>query len=206
MVTNPHCLLIDADEAALQELTGLLPRHTQSANIYAVAGIPQALPVLRERRIDILFIRIKDWDDYRRVLPMIPEPPDFVVFLSSRKEKGARMIDESVDFHLQGSYRPAELARIFARINDGRFTPRALDMFFLKSGWKVYVIHFSALKAVSSKGRVLTIQTDRAEYQVGGSLSGLQERLPPMFCRVGPSLLVAGREVLGGASISGFAV
>jgi hypothetical protein len=47
---------------------------------------------------------------------------------------------------------------------------------------------------------VLTVRTDKAEYQVSGTLSGLQDRLPPLFCRVGPSLLVAGPEIMGGYS------
>jgi DNA-binding LytR/AlgR family response regulator len=116
------------------------------------------------------------------------------------KERSTLRLEKEVDFHLSAPYGAGAINRLFARIKDPSFVPRAFDFFFLKADRQYYAVPFATLRAVSSKGRVLTVRTDKAEYQVSGTLSGLQDRLPPLFCRVGPSLLVAGPEIMGGYS------
>lgn len=197
-MTNPVCLLIDKDEAALQELSELLNHHAHAGRVFSAATVASARPILTGERVDILFIRVKAWDEYRKILPRLTAPPSIVVFLSGSKEKSTLRLEKEVDFHLQSPYRPLAITRLFNRLKDPSFVPKSLDFFFLKANRQYYAVAFSALRAVSSKGRVLTVRTDKEEYQVAGSLSGLQDRLPPLFCRVGPSLLVPGAQVMGG--------
>lgn len=197
-MTNPTCLLIDKDEAALFELSDLLIHHAHAGRVFSAGSVASARPILGGERIDVLFIRVKAWDEYRKILPQLATPPSIVVFLSGPKEKSTLRLEKEVDFHLQSPYRPLAITRMFNRLNDPSFVPKSLDFFFLKANRQYYAVAFSALRAVSSKGRVLTVRTDKEEYQVAGSLSGLQDRLPPLFCRVGPSLLVPGGQVMGG--------
>ncbi len=203
-----NCLLINEDEPALHELAGLLGRHPQIAKILTATGVGAARRIFEEERIDLLFIRVKAWDEYRKIVlsqdaagnpvtrPQRQATP-IVIFLSGSKERSTLRLDKEVDFHLAAPYRASVLNRLLARLNDPSFVPRALDFFFLKADRQYYAVAFSTLRAVSSKGRMLTVSTDKAEYQIAGTLSGLQDRLPPLFCRVGPSLLVAGQEIVG---------
>jgi DNA-binding LytR/AlgR family response regulator len=196
----PTCLLINDDEAALQELAGLLTRQGHAKKIFSANGVVSARRILDEQHIDLLFIRVKAWDEYRKIIPLLGAPPRIVIFLSGRKERSALRLEKEVDFYLSAPYRISAVNKLFVRLKDASFVPRSLNFFFIKADRQYYAVAFSALRAVSSKGRMLTLQTDKAEYQIAGSLSGLQERLPPLFCRVGPSLLVAGQEVMGGYS------
>jgi hypothetical protein len=218
-----NCLLINEDEPSLHELADLLNGHHQIAKVLTATGIDTARRILEEERIDLLFIRVKAWDEYRRIILSQDaagnvlqdagkvqqgtgngmtrsrrQAPPIVIFLSGPRERSTLRLDKEVDFHLAAPYRASVLNRLLARLNDPFFVPRALDFFFLKADRQYYAVAFSTLRAVSSKGRMLTVRTDKAEYQIAGTLSGLQDRLPPLFCRVGPSLLVAGQEIMGG--------
>ncbi len=194
----PICLLINEDESALEELAGLIGHGGHASKIFKAGDVPTARVILENNRIDLLFLRVKVWDEYRKMLPALAAPPRVVVFLSGPKERSTLRLEKEVDFHLAAPYRPGVIGRMFARIKDPSFVPRALDFFFLKADRQYYAVPFATLRAVSSKGRILTVRTDKAEYQVSGTLTGLQDRLPPLFCRVGPSLLVAGPAVMGG--------
>jgi DNA-binding LytR/AlgR family response regulator len=213
-MVSRNCLLINEDEPALHELADLLNQQGQVSKTFTANGVIAARKILIEQKIDLLFIRVKAWDEYRKIIPSpnasgngVTRPqlhaPPIVIFLSGPKERSTLRLDKEVDFHLSAPYRASVINRLFARLGDPSFIPRALDFFFLKADRQYYAIAFSALRAVSSKGRMLTVQTDKAAYQIAGTLSGLQDRLPPLFCRVGPSLLVAGPDIMGGYWPSG---
>jgi two-component system, LytTR family, response regulator LytT len=197
-MVSRNCLLINEDESALHELADLLSHQRQVSGTFTADSVSSARKILAEQKIDLLFLRVKAWDEYRKILPLLSVPPPIVIFLSGPKERSTLRLEKEVDFHLSSPYRASAINSLFARLNDPSFVPRALDFFFLKADRQYYAVAFSTLRAVSSKGRMLTVQTDHAAYQIAGTLSGLQDRLPPLFCRVGPSLLVAGQGVMGG--------
>jgi DNA-binding LytR/AlgR family response regulator len=200
----PNCLLINEDESALEQLAESIGRPGHAEKIFKTFDVGTARTILAENRIDLLFLRVKAWDEYRKMLPLLTAPPRVVVFLSGPKERSTLSLEKEVDFHLSTPYRASAINRLFARVKDPSFVPKAQDFFFLKADRQYYAVPFATLRAVSSKGRMLTVRTDKAEYQVSGTLTGLQDRLPPLFCRVGPSLLVAGQEIMGGYSNNRF--
>jgi DNA-binding LytR/AlgR family response regulator len=194
-------LIIDEDMAAAKQLADLLLNCGYVHQCFFVGNMADAQKIMLERRIGILFIRIIHWDKYRRIIPLLNHPPEVIVFLSGRMEKCTYELSEEVDFHLQPPFRRTSLIRVFARLLEPGFRPRSLDFFFLKCNHRFRVVYFDSLRAVSSKGGYLTVRTDKQEYFVAGSLRRLEERLPPLFCRINRNLIIAEQYLAVSSSL-----
>ena len=96
----PICLLINEDESALKELAGLIGSSGHAGVVYSAVDVRAARFFLENHRIDLLFLRVKVWDEYRKLLPVLAAPPRVVVFLSGPKERSTMRLEKEVDFHL----------------------------------------------------------------------------------------------------------
>jgi DNA-binding LytR/AlgR family response regulator len=180
MTTLPNVLIIDTDREAAEELTRLLQAEGLArvrAMASTVAGAVECLALTGEGRIDCLFIRIAQWDDFLEHRVSFPREPLTVVFLSGESQRCTRHLAAEVDFHLQPPYSISRLTAIFNRRMKPDFQPRTLHFFFLKVLCRYHAIPFSQLREVRAHGRLITIQTVDAEYTVPGSLTQFQHRL-----------------------------
>ena len=188
---SPTCLIIDDNPQATDELTALLHTHHFAVRVWTAANVPLASDILHDEKIDLIFIRIKHWDECREILNDIPYSLQQVVFLSGRLEKCTYHLPLVVDFHLQPPYQATSVNMIFRKLQEPGFRPRPLDFFFLKVNCRFHVIYFTTLRAVSGKRGVITVQTATDEYTLAGTLSQFQKRLPNRFTRVNRNLLMA---------------
>jgi DNA-binding LytR/AlgR family response regulator len=188
MHPKPLCLIIDSDRTAVDKLSALLQPHAGLVWTATQARLMQ--DALQKHPFDCIFIRIDEWDEYRMIARDLSRPPATIVFLSGQCEKCAAYLSTELDFHLQPPYYSASIDRLFARRSDPAFQPRPLDFFFLKNKCRYQVIYFSTVQTIHAKGRSVTIQTDTDEYTITGSLSRLQERLPPLFHRINRNWLI----------------
>ena len=183
---QPTCWIIDDDRTATDELTLLLQIH----RFAIVVGTSTSIAGWLDHSVDCLFIRITLWDDYLKIMALLPRTPTTVIFLSGRLEKCTQHLPAEIDFHLQPPYRTPFVSSIFNRIKDPFFEHRPLEFFFLKANCRYHVIYFSTLREVRGKAGWITIQTEKNEYTISGSLAQFQRRLPLPFNRVGRGLIL----------------
>jgi len=170
-------LLIDPDETAARELAGLLNTRTGPPRLFVASEVRTAEAILHSEAIDWLFIRIILWDDYQRVVSSLAARPRRVVFLSGRNEKCTTHLPLALDGHLQPPYRPGHLIRVWNRLSDPQFTPRPLDIFFVKSRARFEPVRYGDLRQVVLQ-HGLEVQTRYGDYRTSGSLQAFQSRLP----------------------------
>ncbi|HUB59644.1 MAG TPA: hypothetical protein VL978_03015 [Puia sp.] len=192
-------LLIDPDEAAARELAELLMNRPEPPKLWVAGSVAGAEQILRTQPVEWLFIRIVVWDDYQRLRPTLIRSPKGVVFLSGRNEKCTAHLASAVDGHLQPPYRPGHLVRIWNRWLGAGFTPRPLDVLFVKSRARFEPVRYGDIWQVEVDGGGLRVRTRDAEYRVSGSLQAFQERLPVRMTMVRRGCLV--NECLVGVSL-----
>ena len=189
----PNVLIIDSDREAAEELTRLIQTERLArvrATASTVAGAVECLALTGGSRVDCLFIRIGQWDDFLEHRASFPREPLTVVFLSGGGERCTRHLAGEVDFHLQPPYSASRLTAIFKCCAKPGFEPRPLDFFFLKVLCRYHAILFSRLRQVRAHGGLITIQTVDDEYTVPGSLTQFQHRLRVPSERVSRGILV----------------
>lgn len=195
----PTVVVIDSDEAAGLQLRSLLLDRFEQPDIVACSSVAAATKMLLTTQIHWLFIRINQWDDYQQVTyhnkhqteqrARCPDLPR-IVFLSGRAEKRTDHLGEVLDAHLQAPYRATRLTKIIRTVFSPDFTPRPLDIFFLKHQARSIPIRYPDLYQVQTLGRELWIETRRAEYRITGTLSAFACRLPIPLARVRRGWLV----------------
>lgn len=197
---NCSILLIDPDEQAARELAELLMNRPEPPKLWVAASVEGGEHILRTQAVEWLFIRIVVWDDFQRLRPMLVGGPRGVIFLSGRNEKCTAHLASAVDAHLQPPYRPGHLVRIWNRWLSAGFTPRPLDVLFVKSRARFEPVRYNDICRVEVEGGGLRIQTRDAEYRVSGSLQAFQDRLPVTMTMVRRGCLV-NECFVAGASV-----
>lgn len=183
--------IIDPDLAAADELAAILEDHGRDGAVGIAANLQAALDILWKDPIDLLFIRIREWDKYRNVAPLLAHPPDRVVFLSGRKERYTDNLPDEVDAHLQPPYQEDKVRKCLQRFADPDFRARSQEFFFLRVRRRYHAVQLDSLQFVRTRGSFLIICTDTEQYEVYETLDQLQKRLPVALTRVGPGLLIA---------------
>ncbi len=186
-----HCCILDEDLEAADELAVLLETSRHSASVSIAGDLAKAMEILSKRAVDLLFIRIVAWDDYRLVAPLLPAAPARVVFLSGRRENCTANLSDEVDFHLKPPFMGSRVWRIFERLALPGFQPRSLDFLFLREKCRYHAVPYASIQWIKRNGVTIIIRTDDREYEVAGSLERMQVRLPVKFERVTRGLLVA---------------
>jgi len=183
--------IIDPDMAAADELAAILEEMGRTGMVAIADTVVTAMDVLWKEPVDLLFIRIGEWDNYRKVAPLLPHAPERIVFLSGRTDKCTANLSGEVDAHLQPPYRASHVRKCIQRFADPEFRPRSHAFFFLRVDCRYHAIPLDSLQWVRTRGHKLIIQTDTERYEVFGTLDKLQQRLPVSFTRAGRGLLIA---------------
>jgi len=173
-----NCCIVDDDLEAADELAAILEKIGQAALVSIAENIPQAIDILLRAKTDLLFIRVTAWDDYRKVVPLLPDAPERVVFLSGRRENCTANLYLEVDFHLKPPYLEGRVRRIFERMALPGFRHTDLEFFFLRVDCHFHAIPYSTVQWIKRNGANVIVKTDERHYEVNGSLEKMQERLP----------------------------
>jgi DNA-binding LytR/AlgR family response regulator len=188
-----HYCIVDEDPEAADELALLLEKIDPAGRVSIAVNIPQAMDLLLRSKTDLLFIRVIAWDEFRKVAPLLPSVPVWVVFLSGRREHCTANLSLEVDFHLKPPYLEGRVRRIIQRLSVPGFQARDLEFFFLRVNCRFHAIPYSNLQWIQRKGINVVVKTRDHEYEVAGSLEKMQERLPIRLERVAWGLLVANQ-------------
>jgi len=183
-------ILIDTDETAAGELAALLYNRQEGLRVLIYGTVRDAASILRDQAVEWLFIRITVWDDYQLLAHTLPHLPRRVIFLSGRNEKCTGHLALAVDGHLQPPYRAGHLAKIWNRMTDPYFTPRPLDIVFIKCKARYQPVRYCDIREVIRESGQLRIETRDTEYLVAGSLQAFQERLPVPLAHTSRGCLV----------------
>src|ERR1700678_1544259 len=107
--------IIDNDLEAADELVVILEAHGREGSVGMATDVPAAMAILWKDPVDLLFIRIGEWDKYRKVAPLLAHPPGRIVFLSGRTDKCTANLPQEVDAHLQPPYRESQVRKCLQR-------------------------------------------------------------------------------------------
>jgi DNA-binding LytR/AlgR family response regulator len=174
----PTILIIDPDPAAGRELRTLLLNWPMAKQIIVYQSVAGAKDTLATGRVDWLFIRINQWDDYQQLAAEHKQTSRHIVFLSGRSEKCTGHLQFSLDAHLQPPYKASRLVKVWNRLTAPAFERRPLDIFFVKSRARYFPIRYGDLQEVERSAWTLKIKTRQAEYRITGTLTAFQARLP----------------------------
>jgi LytTr DNA-binding domain len=186
-----HCCILNEDLEAADELAAILEGSRHAASVYIAGDLEKGMEILAKKPVDLLFIRVVAWDDYRLVAPLLAAPPRLVVFLSGRRENCTSNLSNEVDFHLKPPFLGSRVWRIFERLAQPEFQPQSLDFLFLRVKCRYHAVPFASIRWIKRNGLTIIVKTDDGEFEFFGSLERIQERLPVQFERVTRGLLVA---------------
>jgi hypothetical protein len=186
-----HCCILDEDLQAADELAAILETSRHAASVTIAKDLAMAMELLAKKPVDLLFIRIVAWDDYRLLAPLLAAPPRLVVFLSGRRENCTANLSNEVDFHLKPPFLGSRVWQIFERLALPGFRPQSLDFLFLREKCRYHAAPYTSIRWIKRNGGTIIVNTDSGEFEVLGSLESMQARLPVLFERVSRGLLVA---------------
>lgn len=204
-----NCIIIDDEPLALTQLAeyvGRIPFLTLEA---ACQDAAEALSVLAEKRIDLIFTDI-DMPDLNGVdfVNAIVEPP-MVIFTTAYSQyaiDGFRL--NAIDYLLkpfsyQDCLRAAEKAQQLFLYKQSRKQPEenqpadGEDVLFVKSDYKVMRVEPERIKYIEGMSEYVRIHTDDRDKPIItlNSLQKLGSHLPSYFLRVHRSYIVNMRKV-----------
>lgn len=187
---QPIALIIDPDTRESNHLAELLLDRSEQPEVMTATSVQVAEHALQTEDIHWLFIRISLWDGYQKLAPTLCHPPMRVVFLSPASENCTNNLPDLLDAFLKPPYSAAKLFRIFSRLSHPFFEPRPLDFFFLKSQCHYSIIRYTDLRQVRWRRGKLQIFTRTEDFEVIGSLTDFQARLPVPLTRASRNWLV----------------
>jgi hypothetical protein len=187
---DPFCLIIDEDREAGDALLERLLESGLDLTVYTRGNVAEATDFLLTGGIDLLFIRITQWDAYQHLMYGRRTGPGAVIFLSGAGEKGTAFLETQLDFHLQPPYPAGVLEKVHRVLLNPTFRLRPLDFFFLKHRCRTDVIRYGDLRRAVGRHTHLVIETDQEAFEIQSSLPEFERRLPIPGYRKGPRLLV----------------
>ncbi len=206
-VTPPYLrvLAVDDEPPALDELAYLLRADPRVAVVNTAGDATEALRVLRDNDIDVVFLDIRmpglDGMELARVLGRFAKPPA-VVFVTAYDERAAEAFDLGVTDYVRKPVQADRITESLRRVLAGRLVPahpavagqqeRAEDPSIpVELAGTTRMLPRSAVRWVEAQGDYARLHTAEASHLVRVPLATLAERWADAgFVRVHRSYLV----------------
>ncbi|WP_432476269.1 LytR/AlgR family response regulator transcription factor [Nocardioides sp. GXQ0305] len=190
-------LVIDDETPALDELGYLLGRDPRIGDVHACASATEALRLLQERDVDVVFLDIQmpglTGLDLAQVLARFRTPPP-VVFVTAHDAHAVEAFDlHAVDYVLK-PVREERLAEAVRRVLEHRTGPQeeAEERVPVERGGVTRFVARSDILYVEAQGDYARLHTGEDSHLVRTPLSALEEQWAEAgFVRIHRSLLVA---------------
>jgi DNA-binding LytR/AlgR family response regulator len=195
--TPLRVLVIDDEKPALDELTFLLQRDARVGEVLACDSATEALRVLRETRVDAVFLDISmpglTGLDLAQVLSRFREPPP-IVFVTAHDGHAVDAFElDAVDYVLK-PVREERLAEAVRRVVEGARTPRPTDdtSIPVERGGVTRFLERADITHVEAQGDYARLHTAEGSHLLRTPLTTLEREWGPAgFVRIHRSLLVA---------------
>jgi DNA-binding LytR/AlgR family response regulator len=202
-----RALAVDDEPPALDELAYLLRDAEQVASVLTAGDATEALRVLRDTEVDVVFLDIRmpglDGLELARVLSRFARPPA-VVFVTAHDDRAVDAFDLGAVDYLLKPVRPDRLAETLRRVLTLRATaprppaPRAPadEVIPVELAGRTRMLPRSAVRWVEAQGDYARLHTADGSHLVRVPLAVLEERWADAgFVRIHRSYLVALRLI-----------
>lgn len=205
MTTQLRVLAVDDEAPALDELTYLLGRHADVAEVIGAADSTSALRIIKDRDLDAVFLDINmpglSGLELAAVLANFSAPPA-VVFVTAHEDKAVAAFDIGAVDYLLKPVREERLDEALRRIRAARTPARRAgpddDTIPVELGGVTRLIRCDSIGWVEADGDYARLHTSSGSHLVRIPLSILEERWRDRgFARVHRSYLVALGMVTG---------
>ncbi len=198
--TALQVLVVDDEEPALAELAYLLGRDERVGRVRTACGGPQALKVLEDDAVDVVFCDIAmpglDGLDLARVLARFSRRPQ-VVFVTAYDQHAVDAFDLQATDYVMKPVRAERLAEAVRRVveaRDGASSEPATEdeTIAVELGGVTRFVQRSQVRYVEAQGDYARLHTDSGSHLVRVSLATLEDRWGAAgFVRIHRSTLVA---------------
>jgi DNA-binding LytR/AlgR family response regulator len=201
-------LAVDDEPPALDELAFLLRADPRVRRVHTAADPTEALRVLRDTDIDVVFLDIRmpglDGMELARLLGRFARPPA-VVFVTAYDDRAAEAFDLGVADYVRKPVQPDRLAESLRRVLAGRLVPQQATAGSVRSTDPTIPVELagttrllprSAVHWVEAQGDYARLHTGDGSHLVRVSLATLAERWADAgFVRIHRSYLVQLRLI-----------
>lgn len=199
-------LAVDDEPPALDELAYLLRADERIAHVDTAADAPQALRVLRDGRVDAVFLDIRmpgfDGLELARVLANFAHPP-LVVFVTAHDDRAVEAFELGAVDYLLKPLRADRLAETLRRIVAARDVPAAPrspageeEMIPVELAGRTRMLARSAVRWVEAQGDYARLHTAGESHLIRVPLAVLEDRWSDVgFVRIHRSYLVSLRLI-----------
>ncbi len=196
-------LVVDDEEPALAELTYLLGRDERIGRVVTAAGGPEALRVLEQEPVDVVFCDIAmpglDGLDLARVLARFARRPQ-VVFVTAYDQHAVDAFELQATDYVMKPVRAERLGEAVRRVVESRDGgPDAAsddETIAVELGGVTRFVQRSQVRYVEAQGDYARLHTATESHLVRIPLATLEERWGAAgFVRIHRSTLVALRHV-----------
>ena len=206
MTAQLRVLAVDDEPPALDELTYLLERHTDVAEVITASDANSALRVINERGVDAVFLDINmpglSGLELAAVLANFSRPPA-LVFVTAHEDKAIDAFEVGAVDYLLKPIREERLDAAIRRIRAGRSAEAPAenhsdDVIPVELGGVTQLVRCDTIGWVEADGDYARLHTSSGSHLVRIPLSTLEERWRSRgFQRVHRSYLVALSMVTG---------
>ena len=208
MATQLRVLAVDDEPPALDELTFLLGRHPDVAEVISAGDANSALRVINERDVDAVFLDINmpglSGLELAAVLTNFTRPPA-LVFVTAHEEKAVAAFEVGALDYLLKPIREERLDAALRRVLAARGTESMQsaedpgdDVIPVELGGVTQLVRCDTIGWVEADGDYARLHTSSGSHLVRIPLSTLEERWRSRgFQRVHRSYLVALKMVTG---------
>ena len=206
MTAQLRVLAVDDEPPALDELTYLLERHTDVAEVITASDANSALRVINERGVDAVFLDINmpglSGLELAAVLANFSRPPA-LVFVTAHEDKAIDAFEVGAVDYLLKPIREERLDAAIRRIRAGRSAEAPAenhsdDVIPVELGGVTQLVRCDTIGWVEADGDYARLHTSSGSHLVRIPLSTLEERWRSRgFQRVHRSYLVALGMVTG---------
>ena len=191
-------LVVDDERPARDELTFLLRRDPRVGRVHAADSAAEALRVLQEDDVDVVFCDIRmpglSGLELAQVLARFREPPR-VVFVTAHDEHAVEAFELDVVDYLLNPVRESRLAEAVRRVVDAASTPSiepGEDSIPVELGGVTRFVRISEIRYVEAQGDYTRLHTPTGNPLIRVPLTTLEEEWRDAgFVRIHRSHLVA---------------
>jgi DNA-binding LytR/AlgR family response regulator len=195
-------LVVDDEAPACHELAYLLRADPRVATVHTAASAGQALRLLGEQAVDVIFCDIKmpglDGVELARVVSRFAERPK-VVFVTAYDDRAVDAFELQAIDYVMKPVRPDRLAEAVRRVVTAGAPdpmPGEDETIAVELGGVTRFVHRSQVRYVEAQGDYVRLHTASESHLLRATLGELEERWADAgFVRVHRSTLVALRHI-----------